>query len=446
MADKTTSTVDRTGGRVLLRRLPLGVLRTEPQFARVWASATISLMGTAVTGLALPLTAVITLHASAFQVGLLEATQWVPWLVIGLSAGVWVDRLKRRSVLMLSAVASALQLSVIPIAHAAGVLHVWMLFAVAGGVGTASVFNTSAGPAIVPTLVGPDHLLEANSLIRMSQSLAMAVGPGLAGALVALLSAPTAIVVDCTTWTIAALILVLTPIREEGQAGDSEAGSHFAQIKEGLDVLLRSRYLRPMIAVAAFGNFANGVWNAVFVLFAVRDLGISAGFLGLPLVFYGSVSLAAALTAPTVIRRTGVGRSMIVSSLVGNLPMLLIPFLPRGAVSIPFIVLPFAVAGLFSPVFNASMQSVMQASVPTRMLGRIGSTMTMLGWGMMPIGALIGGQLAAHHGYRMPLLIAAVSWNLATLGFIGSSVWSLHELPTGESSLDSGAAVTTATS
>lgn len=416
--------------RTLVTRLPFGVLRDESRFRVIWAAVTISLAGTAITSLALPLTAVITLHADAFEVGALEALEWVPWLVIGMSAGVWVDKLKRKNVLIVSSLISACLLGSIPLAHAFGVLHIWILLAVAAGVGTCSVFINSAIPALIPSIVATDHLLEANSLMRMSQSLAFTVGPALGGGLVVLIGAPSAITIDCISYLIALVILLSGRVAEPDIHQELEDKSHFSQIFTGLRLIAKNANLRPMVLVAAFGNFGNGLWSAVFILFVIRDLKISAGYLGLPLIFFGIVSMTAALGTPSLIRRAGIGRSMIVSCAVGNLPMLLIPFLTRGdALTIVLIIIPYLVAGLSAPIFNASLQSVMQVSAPNSMLGRIGSTMTMLGWGMMPLGALVGGVLAAQDGFRTALLVAAIIWNLSALGFLKSPVWSLRDLP-----------------
>jgi predicted MFS family arabinose efflux permease len=413
----------------LWHRLPLGVLREEPQFAKLWGATSISLVGTAITGLALPLAAVIALRASPFEVGALEACQWLPWLLIGLSAGVWVDRLPRRRVMLASDFVSATLLTIVPAAWALGILRMGILFVVAAGVGTASVFTNAASPAFVPTVVAQKRLLEANSLMRLSQSLAFTAGPGIGGWLVQILTAPVAILADCVSYLVSAMLLSRIEIEESAPPKPEGAPSHHQEIVRGLRLVLRNRVLRPMVIATSIGNFANGVWNAVIVIFLIRTLGIQPAYIGLPLVAMGIVGMLSALLAPIAAYKLGFGRAVLVSSLAGNAPMLAVPFLSRGSTGLLGVVAAFMVAGAFAPLFNACTQSLIQVSAPERALGRVNATMNVLSWGLMPIGALIGGALAGPIGVRGALFVGASLWLCSVGAIVLSPIPFLRELP-----------------
>ena len=412
--------------------LRLTGLWRHPDFVKLWTGQTISLIGSQVTFLALPLTAVLTLNATPAQMGFLTAAGAIPSLLVGLFAGVWVDHRRRRPILIAADMGRAALLLLIPVAALLGVLRVEYLYVVAFLVGTLGLFFEVAHHSFLPSLVGREQLVEGNSKLEISDSVAEIVGPGLAGGLVQLVTAPVAIAVDAISFLISALFLGLIRTPEPAPKPPDEQQSIFVQVGEGLGLVSGNALLRAIAGSMSTVHLFNAVLEAVFVLYLTRELGIGPGMLGL-IFASGSVGfLVGALLSGRVSRRLGLGSGIIGGLLLVALSDLLIPLL-SGSVAIMVRILVLIVAqfffGLGLTVFNIGQVSVRQSVTPDHLQGRMNATMSFIAAGSVPLGGLLGGGLGEMIGLRPTLVLAALGEMLAVLWLIFSPMRSLHGQP-----------------
>jgi MFS family permease len=414
----------------MLRRY-WAVLRRQPEFCKLWSGQTISSFGSAVTSLALPLTAVLVLKATPFQMGILAALGFVPHLALGLPAGVWVDRWPRRPVLIATDLARALLLGSIPALALLGALRMEVLYAVALLAGVCTLFFDVAATSYLPALVGRDDLLEANSASALSGSLATTAGPALAGGLVQLLTAPVAIVVDACSFLVSALCsgLIRAP---EPAAPPSERRTLLADIGEGLRALVADPILRPIIGSSTVGSFGGAMQQALLVLYLTRGLGLSPTLLGIVFAASGVASVLGALLAGPARDRVGPGPAIVGGVLLWCIGNLLVP-LARGplAVALPLLLAARLISGVGTPVYSINQITVRQAMVPYRLLGRVNASRRFLVFGVIPLGSLVGGALGQAVGLR-PALFLGVAWQaLSLIWLLLSPVRSLRATPAG---------------
>jgi MFS family permease len=399
-------------------------------FLKLWAGQTVSVFGDQVGLLALPFLAVLTLQANAAQMGILGAAERAPFLLVGLLAGVWVDRLRRRPILIAADAGRALLFGSIPLAALLGWLTMPYLYLVAFLVGVLTVFFDVAYQSYLPVLVSREQLVEGNSKLEISNSVSMIAGPGLAGALVQLITAPLAILVDAVSFVVSVASLSLIRAPEPAPAARAERGSIRGEIGEGLQVVLGNRLLRAIAGCTGTSNLFGNVTFAVYVLYATRELGLSPAAIGLIFAALGPGSLLGALLAGGLARRFGLGATIVGSIAFGGAMGLLVPltgWLPRLAA--PLLVVAWFCWGFAGPVYNINQVSLRQAITPDRLLGRMNATMRFLVWGTMPIGALLGGFLGVTIGLRPTLVVGAVGSLLAFLWVFFSPVRALREQP-----------------
>ncbi|HEX2266986.1 MAG TPA: MFS transporter [Actinomycetota bacterium] len=399
-------------------------------FLRLWSAETISQLGTQVTLLALPLIAILLLRANPFEVGLLTAVEYLPFLLVGLPAGVWVDRLRRRPILIAADIGRAVSLASIPVAHAVGELTLGHLYLVAFFNGTLTVFFDVAYMSYLPSLVERGQLVEGNSKLEVSRSGAELAGPGLAGAMVQVLTAPVAIVIDAISFVGSALFLFLIRHREPSRrAEQTEAPPRMrTEIAEGLRYVLRHRLLLPIAICTSASNLFAHMAFAIYLVFAVRQLGLSAALIGVTFALGNVGFVIGAVTASRIAKRLGVGRTIWVSAAIFGPSLVLIPLAPRTA-PFPFLVAAWFLGSFGSVVYNVNQVSLRQAITPDRMQGRMNATIRFLVWGTMPIGAFIGGALANAIGLRTTLFVAAVGGLFVVLPVLLSPVRKLREIP-----------------
>jgi MFS family permease len=398
-------------------------------FMKLWSAESISQLGTQVTFLALPLTAILLLDATPFQLGVLTAVEFAPFLLIGLPAGVWVDRLPRRPILISGDVGRAVALATIPIAAAFDVLTMIQLVVVAFIVGICTVFFDVAYQSFLPSLVDRPRLTEGNAKLEISRSAAQLAGPGLAGILVELVRAPFAVLIDAISYAGSALFIWRIRVEEQPpEDADRESGAMRRQIGEGLRYVLRHPLLRPIAAATSISNLFFSMIMAILVLFAVRSLDMSPGRLGLAFAIGNSGLLVGAFLSQRVARSIGVGWAIIASMALFAVVTFGYPLVTASDATWVFIVVGF-VNGLATVIYNVNQVSLRQAITPQGMLGRMNATMRFVVWGTMPLGALIGGALGNSIGLRPTLWIAAIGNAFAVLPPLLSPVRRLREIP-----------------
>lgn len=380
------------------------------EFVSLWAGQTISLMGDQISSLALPLTAAIVLGASPAEMGWLGALETLPYLLLGLFAGALVDRWPRRPVLITADLARALLLGMIPIAFVLGVLRLEVLFGVALIVGIFNVFFVVAHGAFVPSVVAATELVEGNSRLALSQQVARVVGPGLAGALVQVLSAPVAIALDASSFLVSAACLGRIRARDHGSDAGGEPGKLVVEMRAGLALAIHDPLLRPILLSVALGNLGDGLvfGSGAFLLYATRDLGVAPAAVGGIFAGLGIGGVAGAALAGPITARAGFGRTVIATLLVWAIGVLSLAAVPmQSGPTVAVLTAIFAGVGLVSPIFNTNLLSLVQTVTPPGLLGRITGTSRFVTWGVLPIGAALGGQIANGFGLRAPILIAA---------------------------------------
>jgi len=400
-----------------MRRYLTG-LWNNSDFVKLWLGQTVSQFGSGITGIALPLTAVLVLAATPAQMGILGALDGVAVLVIGLLAGVWVDRVRRRPLLIATDLGRAFLLSTIPLAALLVVLRIGQLYVVAAMVGMLTVLFNVAHSAFLPSLIPQESLVEANSKLGISDSLAEIGGPATAGPLVQLISAPFALFFDALSFLFSAYCLGLIHTPEPPPAL-KQRKSIWHDLVEGLHMVLKNPLLRALAGSAGifslFGNFIG----ALYALYIIRQLGAPAIFLGLLVATGGVSALVGALMAERVVRRFGLGMTVGVGLFMYGATGLLIPLAGGSlALALSLLFLSQLIGDASVSIYLIAEVSLRQSIVPANMLGRTNASMQFLSQGVAPPGALLAGILGGMIGLRLTILIGV-------LGVILAGTWLL---------------------
>jgi MFS family permease len=422
-------------------RRPSGALWSHRDFMKMWTGQTISQFGSSISELALPIIAVRLLHASAFEVAALGTVEFLPFLLFTLPAGVWVDRLPRRAVLIAGDVGRGLLLCSVPIAYFTGHLTLAQLFVVGFFTGILTVFFDVAYQSYLPALVPREHLVEGNSKLEVTRSAGQLAGPPAAGGLIQLLTAPYAVVWDSVSFFISGAFLFSIRKKEaplEKQEDGRRAGMRH-ELWEGLLYVVKHPYLRPQAISTGVSNFFSNVAFSIVIVFAIRTLHMSNGLIGV--VFgLGSIGwLSGAALAPRIQRWLGVGGATILGAAMSGPGTLLVALTPQSF-PVPFLVMGTIIGGCGAVVYNIQQVSLRQAITPERMQGRMNSVMRFLVWGPIPLGALLGGALATTFGLRTALVVGAVGGFTSTIPIIFSPIRKLKTIPEAEDVLPSVAA------
>jgi MFS family permease len=406
---------------------PRGGLWRHPDFLRLWGSQSVSQLGSQISVLAIPFAAVLVVDASAFQVALLGAAVMAPWLLFALPAGVWVDRLPRRPILVIADLGRAVALASIPLAYALDVLTMAQLYAVSFVSGTLTVFFDVAYQSYLPALVERTQLVDGNAKLEFSRSAASVAGPGLGGALVAALTAPYAVAADAVSFVGSAILLfrIRRPERPPEWTG---AASVRAELVEGLRYVFGDARWRSMMGYVASVNFFFAVAESVFIVYAVRRLELSAPVIGAIFAVTNIGAVFGAMLVGRVSRRLGVGRTLVVSGLLGGPPLLLIPLAP-ASFPIPFLVAGWFLVSLGIVIYNVTAISLIQALTPERMLGRMNASRRFVVWGTIPLGSVTSGALASTIGLRETIFVGAVGASFSFLWLAFSPLRRIREMP-----------------
>jgi len=407
-----------------------GRLLRNPQFVILWAGQTVSVFGDQITILALPLAAVLTLDASAFQMGLLATLAWLPHLLFSLHAGVWIDHRGRRRATMIAAdIGRALVLASVPVAYFLDALTMPHLYAVAFLHGSLSVFFDLSWSTIFVSVVPREDFVDANSKLFQTRSLSSVAGPSIAGGLVQVLGAPVALAGDAVSFLGSAAILARMHVVEPEPDRDPSERLR-TRLASGIRFIFRSDILRASLLSFSTINFFNLMFSALFVLYATEELEVKPGELGLILGSAAVGGLIGAVAAPRLSRAIGVGPSLMVGTVLFPLPLMLVPAAGGShRLVLAFLFLAEFGAALGVMILDVNGNSINAALSPDRLRARIGGAHRVVNYGVRPIGSLLAGVLGEAIGLRSTLWIAAGGATLAILWLIPSPVPALRELP-----------------
>lgn len=383
---------------------------------KLWIGQTVSMFGSETTTLALPLTAVLLLRASAFQMGILTASTTLPFLLFSLFAGVWIDRWRRRPILIIADTGRALLLLSIPLLSLGGFLRIEYLYIVSFAVGTLTVLFEVAYYSFLPSLVPREQLIEGNSKLEASSSSAQIAGPGIAGELIQVVQPPMVLFLDACSFLFSAVSLVLIRAPEQAPAPAEQRKGVWRAMGEGLRFVGKNPTLRSLVGCGATHNLASSILTTVLLLYMTRNLAIQPASIGVIFALGSCASLAGAFcggrlsskfqVGPTILWAqllTGVGSLFYV--IAGGAPIMIIICLITGKM----------IWGLSRPIFNIGQVSLRQTITPDHLLGRMNASFRFITWGIMPIGGFIGGLLGEIIGLRLTLGIVALLELLAVL-------------------------------
>jgi MFS family permease len=410
--------------RAVAGRAP-GLLH-DRQFRRYWTGQSVSFIGDEITFLALPLAAVLVLHAGAREMGWLSMAGLLPALLFSLPAGAWADRRGRRRAVMIAADLGRAALMVsVPVAYALGGLTLGQLYAVAFAVGALAVVFDVCNATLFVSLVRPEQYVEGNALGNGSRAFSFVAGPSAGGLLVQVLAAPLALLVDACSYLVSAVSLSRIAPAEPPAAAPAEG--HFSA---GLRFIGGNPVLRALVASAATVNFFNFIFHTLVVLYAVDRLGLSPGTLG-AVVGAGAVGgvLGAALTG-RIVRRVGLGPTVVLGTVGFPAPMMLVPLAggPEPAVLALLFVSEF-LSGFGVMLLDIASGSLQAAVIPDTLRSRVSGAFRTVNYGMRPLGALAGGLLGGAAGLRPTLWIATAGGVLGVLWLLPSPVPRIRELP-----------------
>lgn len=412
-----------------LRRNFRGLWQSK-DFRTLWLSLTVTSFGAQITNLALPLTAALLLHATPLQMGVLVALETLPFALVSLHAGVLLDRVRKLPVVIASDIARGTALLAIPVAAFTGTLSMDILYFVGFFCGIQNVVGGAAYQVLLAQLAGRKQLVEANAKIALGETSSALVGPGVAGGLIQALTAPFAILLDALAFFASALMLRRVHAPND-VAHDGPKGSVMAEIGEGLKLVWGNRTLFALAWLAALWQFLHHMQVAVLILFATRDLGLSAGAIGLTYMFGGLGCVIGAGFAERLSARFGVGpiivQGLILTALAWQAFGLISGPVWAATLMLGLAMLVFDFGGV---LYGINYLSLRQAITPDRLLGRMTATMRFLAVAMAPLGSLIGGVLATWIGLRGTLLtVGALGLVLSAAAVLWSPVRRHRALP-----------------
>ncbi|HJU24352.1 MAG TPA: MFS transporter [Casimicrobiaceae bacterium] len=380
-------------------------------FRRLWLSLTVTAFGAQITNLALPLTAALLLHATPLQMGILVALETLPFALVSLHAGVMLDRIRKLPVVIASDVSRGIALLAIPLCAWRGVLSVDVLYAVGFFCGVQNVVGGAAYQVLIVQMAGRDRLVEANAKITLGETSSALIGPGIAGGLIQLLTAPFAIAIDAAGFLASALMLRRLAVPHDVPPPRVAQRSIGAEIREGLALVFRNETLRSLALVASAWQVLHHMQIAVLILFATRELGLSAGTIGLAYMAGGVGCVIAASSAERLSRRFGVGAAIVYRLLLTAFGWQAFGLIHGSPATATLLLGGAMLLFDFGAVLYAiNYLALRQALTPDRLLGRMTATMRFVTVAVAPLGSLVGGALATAIGLRHTL------WVVGSLG------------------------------
>ncbi|KRB36856.1 MFS transporter [Microbacterium sp. Root180] len=408
---------------------PRGSLWRDRNFLTMWGGQTLAQFGAQISELAFPVLAVLLLNATEFEVGVLTAANVAAFLIVGLPAGAWIDRMRKRHVMIAADVVRALALAMVPVLWALGTLQIWHLVAIALVLGVATVFFDVSYQSIIPSLVRPAQIGEANGKLQSTYELANIAGPGFAGWLIGVISAPFAMLATSGTYLVSAIALALTKDHEERRPREDH-GPLLREIWEGLHFVFTEKLLRRIVGTTGVSNFFSTMSWTLIPIFLLRELGFSPTSMGVILSLGAIGGLLGAIATPRIIARIGEARAIPVSALGFSVIALLLPVAAAvPAVAFPLMVAQFFVSSFTVLLYNITQVTFRQRITPPRLLGRMNASVRFVVWGVMPISALLAGGLGTWLGVVPTMWIAAIGQLLSAAFVVFGPFWRMRELP-----------------
>jgi len=413
---------------------PRRPLWRQVDFAKLWTAQTIAQFGTQVSLLGIPLVAALTLDVTPFEFGLLTTIEFLPFIFISLPAGVWVDRLRRKPILIAGDIGRGVALLSIPIAFALDVLTIWQLYAVGFIVGSLTVFFDVAYQSYLPSLVERDEILDGNAKLEMSRSAAQIAGPGLAGVVIGALSAPIAIVITTVAYVVSGGFVwrIRKPEPEPDYHARRARGQRgpgmLQEIREGLGYVLTHRFLRAIAATTAVSNFFGNIAFSIMLLYVVRAFEMTSEQIGFAFSLGSIGFLLGAVLANRLGRRLGVGPTIVLSAIIFGPATLPIALATRD-IALPMLALTGFIGGFGGAVYNINQVSLRQAITPTRLQGRMNASMRFVVWGTIPLGATLGGALGGLIGLNETIWIGSIGGLFAFVPVMLSPVRGVRQMP-----------------
>lgn len=405
-------------------------LLRNSDFISLWTGQTVSLLGSQITLIALPLVAVVTLDATPSQMGILTALEFLPELLFSLVAGALVDRVRRRPILIGADVGRMILLTMIPVAVTFDVLRIEQLYVIGFLIGVFSLLFRTAYSSVLPAVVQRRQLIEANSKLEATRAIAGISGPSIAGAIISIVAAPIAILIDSLSFFVSAFFWRRVRTSERHAPTKGERTSLVREILEGLHFMWRHPLMRPTVLGAGMFNLFDNMRFAVYVLFLTRELGVGPGILGLVFAMASGGGLVGVFLTGWSTQRFGVGPTISGSLALGGIGTLLLPFVSGPMpVVVALLALQQVIFGITGPPLDINIVSLRQVVTPHHLLGRVRSIASFLTLGVLPIGALLGGFLSDIIGLRLMLLVAATGSIFSTVWVVVSPLGQLHDLP-----------------
>ncbi|PZF85020.1 MFS transporter [Jiangella anatolica] len=383
-------------------------------FRRLWTGSAVSMFGSEVAELAVPLLAIGVLAATPGELGTLRTAQFLPFLLATLPLGLLVDRRRRLPLMVGADLGRFALILVIPLAVWAGVAGIELLYAVMFLAGVLTVLYQVADFALVPELVAPDQLVDANGKLAAAQSANEIGARGFGGLLVQAASAPVAMLVNALTYLVSALALHGIDVVEAARPASSRPS--WAELTAGLREALRNRFVRALLGEATTFNFFNEAFVLGLMLFAVRDVGLGPVQIGLVFTAGGVGSFLGAWFGSRATGRFGYGRVLLITLILGNTAPVLVALAgPDPVATMALLCSVFVVMGVGIGIANVHAVTLRQAALPERLRGRVNAAYRLISWGAIPLGASLGGLLAATTSARTAMVAGACGMVLATL-------------------------------
>jgi MFS family permease len=411
-------------------RRPQGGLWSHPDFVKLWTGQSISEVGSQVSQLALPWLAAVGLHASPFQFSLLGVLGFMPFILFALPAGVWVDRLRRRYILIAGDAARAVLLILIPVLWATHELRMWHLLVLQFAIGVFTVFFDVAYQSYLPALVAREHLIDGNSKLQLTASIAQVGGPNLSGVLIAAITAPYAIVADAASFVVSSVFMISMRHREEPPKYDDSnpRPKMWPQVKEGLDWVVKHPWLRAIAACTGTSNFFSSTAFAIVLLYFVRVLHLSAYAVAAVFAVTSVGSIVASLCTGRLNKWLGVGPTIVWSIVVSSVAALGYPLAPKSF-PLPLLMVAGVGFGFGAVAYNITQVSLRQAITPERLQGRMNAAMRWIVWGTIPLGTLFGGGLATWFSLRTAIWVGSLGQMVAFVPVLFGSLKHVREMP-----------------